>query len=128
MVCGEEGVEETTIKAPIRLPEVRVGGDHIADQIIRNVEPQPCYLLINQTPVNQLTKGFVNEAELLGLLEIDRAAKPCAQLLERATQGGLQLVGADAVVADRRDHRIGGTGAEDVPDPPNPEAQDQENE
>ncbi len=67
-VCGEERVEQTTIKAPVSPPEIRVGGDHIADQIVRDVELQPRHFLIDQAPVDQLTEGLVDQAQLLGLL------------------------------------------------------------
>jgi hypothetical protein len=40
----------------------------------------------------------------------------------------LQLIGTDAVVADRGDRRIGRSGAEDIADPPDPEGQDQQDE
>ncbi len=64
----------------------------------------------------------------LACCNIDRGAEPRAQPFELAAHGRLQFLGADALVADRGDHRIGRAAAEDVADAPDPEDQDQETE
>src|SRR5262249_46364832 len=65
---------------------------------------------------------------LFGLLNIDRGSESHAEPLELAAHGRLQLLGVDALVADRGDHRIGCSAAEDVSDPPDPKYHDQETE
>ena len=128
MVLGEHRVEQGAIEAAVGRPEARVVGDGAADHVVRNVEPQPGRLLIEQTAVDQLFEDLVDDPELFGLLEIDRAAKPRAQPLERRPQGRLQFLGMDALVADGGDHGIGRAVAENVADTPDPEGQDQETE
>ena len=126
VVGGEHRAKQASVETPVGSPEVRVVGDHIADQIIRNVELEPRGLLIDQAAVDQLRERLVDQSQLLGLLQIDRIAESGAQLFERAPQRRLQFLGADALVADRGDHRIGAARPENITDPPDPEGQDQE--
>ena len=128
IVGGEHRVEQAAVETPVGSLEAGVRGYDVADQIIRNVELQPRRLLVDQAAVDQLRKRLVDEAELLGLLQIDRTAESSAQLFERPAQSRLQFLRADAVVPDRGDHRVATAIAEYVADPPDAEGQDQERE
>src|SRR5262249_24990755 len=83
---------------------------------------------IEQTAVDQRVEDIVDDPKLFGLLNIDRSAKSCAEPLEFAAHGRLQVLCLDDLVADGGYHRIGRMDAEDVADAPDPTNQDQENE
>ncbi len=124
-------VEQGAIEPPVLAPEGWIVVDRAADHLVRHIEPQPRGFLVKQVAVDQLGQQGVEDPELLDLLLVDRAAELGAQPLQRRLQQPLQIVGADAVVADRGDHCVGRVALVIVgpgKDPPEPERDDQEAE
>jgi triosephosphate isomerase len=129
MVLGEHGVEEFAIEVAVGRSEFRVIVGGVADHIVRNLESKTGRLLFEETAVDHLAEDIVNDPELLGLLNVDRSADARAQPFDLAPHSRLQILCADALVADSGDHRVGGGAVtEDIPDAPDPEDQDQEDE
>src|SRR5205814_6156637 len=98
IVGGEHRAEQAAVETPVGSLEARVRGYDVADQIIRNIELQTRHLLVDQAAVDELGERLVDEAELLGLLQIDRAADSGAQLFERPAQSRMQFFSTDAVL------------------------------
>ena len=78
--------------------------------------------------VDEVFEDLVEDPELLGLLRIDCATETGVQPLQRRTQGCLQFLGADAVIAHRGDDPVGCALGENITYPPDAEGQDQKPE
>src|SRR5580704_4968512 len=89
-------------------------------------------LLVEQALIDELVEHHFRDAELLDLGRIERPAELLAQPLDRRLYRGLKLVGADVVVADAGDDRIGRLAVLEKRragiEAPEPKGQDQQSE
>ena len=82
-----------------------------------------------QILAHELLHRLIDDAELLGLLRVERAAEQTAQPLDVALHRLRHLVHGDGARADARDRGVGpGVVAEDVADAPEAERGDEETE
>ena len=124
-------VEQAAVKPAVGSSKSGVVVDRAADHLVRRFELQPCGFLVEQLAVDQLRQHAVHDPELLDLLLIERAAELGAQPLQCRLQHPLQILGADGIVAHRRDHCLGRMPLVIIRagiDPPEPERDDQEPE
>src|SRR4029077_18152300 len=74
-VLGEHGIEKSAVETAVGRPKSRVIGDSAADNFIGDGEPQSRGLLVGDATVYQRFEDRVDDAQLFGLLNIDRGTE-----------------------------------------------------
>ncbi len=129
-VVGEQDLfVEVAVEGARLVAEGGIGQDRVAHRLVADLEVHAVDLELDQVLAHELLHRQIDDAELLGLLRVDRAAEQAPEALDLALHGLRHLVHGDGAAADARDRGIGrGVVAEDVADAPQAERDDEQTE
>jgi hypothetical protein len=126
-VAAQDLLEEGAVELSVRAPEAGLLEDRPHDEVVRHRETELLGLLVHDRLGDEGRGDPLVDAEQACLFGRDHRPELAAEALQLVIVGLAEGLRRDGMAADRCDRRRG-LGAEDVADPPDREAHDQQHE